>query len=123
MNIVRSALTANNVAGLPNIRDYIHKGRDRLLEERRQRLLASAIMRDDHFNDSRISMGVQGGPAAMDEYDSPVEEIDEQDNVIQHGPQQQLAAIQQQPLEERRLRQHARGNRHANSYHETRRRG
>jgi len=34
MNIVRSALSANNVVGLLNKRDYIHKERDRLMEDR-----------------------------------------------------------------------------------------
>ncbi|XP_016954296.1 kelch-like protein 10 [Drosophila biarmipes] len=52
MNIVRSALSANNVAGLPNKRDYIHKERDRLMEERRQRLMATAMARENisHVN-------------------------------------------------------------------------
>ncbi|XP_019891982.2 kelch-like protein 10 isoform X2 [Musca domestica] len=50
MNIIRSALTANNVAGLPNIRDYIHKERDRLMEERRQRLLANAMASDENLS-------------------------------------------------------------------------
>lgn len=40
MSIVRSALTANVVYGLPNVRDYIHKNREKLMEERRQRLAA-----------------------------------------------------------------------------------
>ena len=37
MSIIRSALTANVVQGLPNIRDYIHKERHKLIEERRMR--------------------------------------------------------------------------------------
>jgi kelch-like protein 10 len=39
MGIIRSALTANVVAGLPNVREYIHKDRDRLMEDRRLRIL------------------------------------------------------------------------------------
>ncbi|UYV78786.1 KLHL10 [Cordylochernes scorpioides] len=39
MNIFRSALAACVIPGLPNSRDYIHKHRDRLLEEKRLRLL------------------------------------------------------------------------------------
>ncbi|UYV78790.1 KLHL10, partial [Cordylochernes scorpioides] len=39
MNISRSALAACVIPGLPNSRDYIHKHRDRLLEEKRLRLL------------------------------------------------------------------------------------
>jgi len=38
MNIYRSALSACVVSDLPNISDYIHQHRDRLMEERRQRL-------------------------------------------------------------------------------------
>lgn len=41
MSIIRSALTANVVCGLPNVRDYLHKNRDKLMEERRQRLIAN----------------------------------------------------------------------------------
>lgn len=41
MSIIRSALTANVVYGLPNVRDYIHKNRDKLMEERRQRIFAN----------------------------------------------------------------------------------
>lgn len=39
MNINRSALTSNVVCGLPNVKDYIHKNRQRLMEERRLRLI------------------------------------------------------------------------------------
>lgn len=39
MGIIRSALTANVVTGLPNVRDFIHKNRHQLMEERRQRLI------------------------------------------------------------------------------------
>lgn len=39
MNIYRSALAACVIPGLPNTRDYIHPHRDRLMEEKRQRLL------------------------------------------------------------------------------------
>ncbi|XP_066908319.1 kelch-like protein 10 [Halyomorpha halys] len=40
MNIYRSALSASVIMGLPNVRDYIHQHRDRLMEEKRQKLLA-----------------------------------------------------------------------------------
>jgi kelch-like protein 10 len=40
MNIYRSALSACVVTDLPNIADYIHQHRDRLMEERRQRLFS-----------------------------------------------------------------------------------
>lgn len=38
MNINRSALTADVVIGLPNVRDFLYKERLRLIEERRQRM-------------------------------------------------------------------------------------
>lgn len=39
MTVNRSALTANVVSGLPNVRDYTHQDRQRLMEERRQRVM------------------------------------------------------------------------------------
>jgi len=39
MNIFRSALSASVILGLPNIYDFIHQHRERLMEEKRQRLL------------------------------------------------------------------------------------
>ncbi|KAM7351624.1 kelch-like protein 10 [Cochliomyia hominivorax] len=87
MNVVRSALTANNVAGLPNKRDYIHKERDRLMEERRQRLLASAMTRED--NNTTSYMSVETQEAAMDDYETPNEDedADDEDDVLQDLPQ------------------------------------
>lgn len=78
MNVVRSALTANNVVGLPNKRDYIHKERDRLMEERRQRLLASSIAREETINSSSVSVDVQDG--AIDDYESPNEDEEMEDD-------------------------------------------
>lgn len=40
MNIYRSALSACVIIGPPNVADYIHKHRDKLMEEKRQKLLA-----------------------------------------------------------------------------------
>ncbi|RZF33483.1 hypothetical protein LSTR_LSTR010139 [Laodelphax striatellus] len=40
MNIYRSALSACVIMGLPNISDYIHKHRELLMEEKRQKLLS-----------------------------------------------------------------------------------
>ncbi|KAI8422351.1 hypothetical protein MSG28_006213 [Choristoneura fumiferana] len=39
MNIYRSALSACVIMGLPNVYDYIHKHRERLMEEKRQKIL------------------------------------------------------------------------------------
>lgn len=41
MNIFRSALSACVISGLPNMHDYIHQHRDRLMEEKRQKMLTS----------------------------------------------------------------------------------
>ncbi|EDV99007.1 kelch-like protein 10 [Drosophila grimshawi] len=67
MNIVRSALSANNVAGLPNKRDYIHKERDRLMEERRQRLMANAMAREDVASPNRTQSMVDNNDADLDD--------------------------------------------------------
>jgi kelch-like protein 10 len=40
MNIFRSALSACVISGLPNMYDFIHQHRDRLMEEKRQKLIA-----------------------------------------------------------------------------------
>lgn len=40
MNIYRSALDACVITDLPNVRDYIHKHRERLMEEKRQKMIA-----------------------------------------------------------------------------------
>ena len=45
MNIFRSALSACVIMGLPNVYDYIHKHRERLMEEKRQKLLALEMQR------------------------------------------------------------------------------
>ena len=34
--------------GLPNVYDYIHKHRERLMEEKRQKLLAHEVRRSQH---------------------------------------------------------------------------
>lgn len=48
MNICRSALSACVIMGLPNVYDYIHKHRERLMEEKRQKLLAHEVRRSQH---------------------------------------------------------------------------
>lgn len=45
MNIYRSALSACVIMGLPNVYDYIHKHRERLMEEKRQKILLSETAR------------------------------------------------------------------------------
>uniref|UniRef100_A0A1I8PCH9 BTB domain-containing protein n=1 Tax=Stomoxys calcitrans TaxID=35570 RepID=A0A1I8PCH9_STOCA len=69
MNIVRSALTANKIDGLPNKRDYIHKERNRLLEERRQRLLSNAMINvGANISESNASM-VMAQENGLNEHD------------------------------------------------------
>lgn len=100
MNVVRSALTANNVAGLPNKRDYIHKERDRLMEERRQRILATTMPNDDHLTTSNVSLDMQD--VIMEEYDSPTEEdMDDDDEAINAIPQSIQANLQLAHIENR----------------------
>lgn len=45
MNVFRSALSACVINNLPNTHDYVHKHRDRLMEEKRQKLLAISAQR------------------------------------------------------------------------------
>lgn len=49
MNICRSALSACVIMGLPNVYDYIHKHRERLMEEKRQKLLAHEVRRSQYL--------------------------------------------------------------------------
>nr|CAD7400503.1 unnamed protein product [Timema poppensis] len=54
MNIYRSALSACVIMGLPNVHDYIHKHRERLMEEKRLKLRALEYQRNgessvEHF--------------------------------------------------------------------------
>ncbi|XP_034474561.1 kelch-like protein 10 isoform X2 [Drosophila innubila] len=89
MNIVRSALSANNVAGLPNKRDYIHKERDRLMEERRQRLMATAMAREDVGSTNRSQSLIDNNDTALDDLDdeSPNEDVDGEE-LLPQLPQQ-----------------------------------
>uniref|UniRef100_A0A0A9YPI4 Kelch-like protein diablo n=1 Tax=Lygus hesperus TaxID=30085 RepID=A0A0A9YPI4_LYGHE len=48
MNIYRSALSSSVIKDLPNVRHYIHQHRDRLMEEKRQKLLALDAQRANH---------------------------------------------------------------------------
>ncbi|XP_075156886.1 kelch-like protein 10 isoform X2 [Haematobia irritans] len=89
MNNLRSALTANNVAGLANKRDYIHKERDRLMEERRQRLLA--MTGDESMAGSNASVVTARG-SSMRGFESPNEDEDDDDMDVENiampfGPQ------------------------------------
>ncbi|KAF3424065.1 hypothetical protein E2986_07162, partial [Frieseomelitta varia] len=54
MNVYRSALSACVIMGLPNINDYIHKHRERLMEEKRQKLLALEVHRSQHQQDQML---------------------------------------------------------------------
>lgn len=57
MNFFRSGLSACVIMGLPNVTDYIHKHRDKLMEEKRQKLIALENQRHQHqlnFNNDNI---------------------------------------------------------------------
>ncbi|KAK8786871.1 hypothetical protein V5799_023356 [Amblyomma americanum] len=56
MNEPRSALAACVIAGLPNVRDYVHQHRDNLMEEKRQKMLAILSQRSRQLNsdDDRV---------------------------------------------------------------------
>ncbi|CAG2054070.1 unnamed protein product [Timema podura] len=63
MNIYRSALSACVIMGLPNVHDYIHKHRERLMEEKRLKLRALEYQRNgeanvDQFNNHNVINGV-----------------------------------------------------------------
>lgn len=63
MNIYRSALDACVITDLPNVRDYIHKHRERLMEEKRQKMIALE-------NQRQLAVGInpghhQGQPATQ----------------------------------------------------------
>ncbi|XP_043470677.1 kelch-like protein 10 [Leptopilina heterotoma] len=57
MNIYRSALSACVIMGLPNVEDYIHKHRERLMEEKRQKLLALEMTRVQQLQIQRQHQG------------------------------------------------------------------
>jgi kelch-like protein 10 len=42
--------------GLPNVYDYIHKHRERLMEEKRQKLLAHEVRRNQHQQQEQEQM-------------------------------------------------------------------
>lgn len=52
MNIYRSALSACVISGLPNVRDYIHKHREKLMEEKRQKMIALEAQREATQNNN-----------------------------------------------------------------------
>lgn len=43
MSIIRSALSATVLKDLPNIKEYIHQNREKLMEERRLRLISANL--------------------------------------------------------------------------------
>lgn len=47
MTIIRSALTATVLKDLPNIKEYIHQNREKLMEERRLRLISAHLESTD----------------------------------------------------------------------------
>lgn len=52
LNQMRSAFKAVIISGLPNVRDYIHKDRENLMAERRQKLFNTELEGEDMEIDS-----------------------------------------------------------------------
>lgn len=53
MSIIRSALTVSVIRGLPNVRDYVHQNRHKLIEEKRMRIvgnISSTVASYDSFS-------------------------------------------------------------------------
>lgn len=57
MNVYRSAVSACVIMGLPNVEDYIHKHRESLMEEKRQKLLALSNQRLLSHNETSNNSG------------------------------------------------------------------
>ncbi|ODN03344.1 Kelch-like protein 10 [Orchesella cincta] len=79
MNIYRSALAACVIPGLPNIQDFIHPHRDRLMEEKRQRLL--------------VLQQQQGTPIPFPQNSTNTNAQPTQGNLIVIGNQEQLQNV------------------------------
>lgn len=86
MSIIRSALTANVVQGLPNIREYIHKERHKLIEERRLKVFGIEpsvssfdfnMLDDAHFENEGFSEHMRLNELVIDS--STEEEDDDED--------------------------------------------
>jgi kelch-like protein 10 len=65
MNIPRAGLSACVITDLPNTYDYIYKQRDRLLEEKRQRLLALETQRNQQ-NEQQVNQALIDNEALND---------------------------------------------------------
>lgn len=54
MSIIRSALSATVLKDLPNIKEYIHQNREKLMEERRLRLISANLDTTDEDEEEFI---------------------------------------------------------------------
>lgn len=72
MSLIRSALTASVVHNLPNIRDYVHKNRHKMIEEKRMRILGyDASMMSLYFeNSNENSQSIESIQIANREHDN-----------------------------------------------------
>lgn len=78
MSIIRSALTATIVSGLPNIRDYLHKDRHKLMQERRLNMITGS------HNDGTLEMNDDLELSASDMDLERIENNDmEVDNILE----------------------------------------
>lgn len=69
MSIIRSALTVSVVRGLPNVRDYVHQNRHKLIEEKRIRIVG---------HDSTISISASGYSSTSVESIHQADEMEEE---------------------------------------------
>lgn len=88
MNIYRSALSACVISGLPNVRDYIHKHRERLMEEKRQKMIALENQRQMNANNNNQD----NAPAvqlAVQNVQNNIQHLNlaREMNALQNGPQ------------------------------------
>ncbi|XP_070497155.1 kelch-like protein 10 [Chironomus tepperi] len=80
MTMIRSALTANVVQGLPNLRDYIHQNRHQLIEEKRIRMIENNASSTISFSfdsvNSNNTASIESIPLEAD----PIEEESENED-------------------------------------------
>ncbi|XP_045495092.1 kelch-like protein 10 isoform X5 [Colias croceus] len=99
MNIYRSALSACVIMGLPNVYDYIHKHRERLMEEKRQKILLSETARHPQHRTALPDVHL------MEDNDDMLEQLglmENQNDVPPPPPPPPPHPLQPQPMEQDR---------------------
>lgn len=78
MTVIRSALTANVVHGLPNLRDYIHQNRHQLIEEKRVRMLENNASSTISFSFGSVSSNNAVSVESIESIPLEAEPVDEE---------------------------------------------